>query len=407
MLVAFIAMNVVVSRSLGRGADFLIQWKGARTLVFEKGEPYSGATAAYVQEQVYGRSARQGEKPYILTTPFPIMLLYLPAPVLEHLLAILAPSLSEDGSIPIGIFLFLSELALILSLFVSIKLTGWQPRPLFRIALFLLSGLSLYNMWALLNASPVVLLGLIYVGILAALGSELDELAGGLMAISFYHWETGGPFMALVLLWIVARRRWKVLFGLFMALFILVVVSFFIYPDWLLPYMRAVLADLRWEYGFTPAKIFGMLWPEYGHRAGEVLSGIMIMLLAIEWAGTRKADFRRFHWTACLSLAAAPLVGLRGEVQNLVILLTPLVLVFAVVRERWKAGYWLSGLLLSLVFVVPWAILVGGMVPAALQQEFIYLFLPLFTVIGLYWTRWWSLRPARTWLERASAGEYR
>jgi hypothetical protein len=407
MLVAFIAMNVVVSRSLDRGGDFLIEWKGARTLLFERGQPYSGATAAYVQEQVYGHRAQQGEKPYILTTPLPIVLLYFPGPFLEHILAIVAPGLSEDGSIPTGVFLFLCELALLLSLFISIRLTDWQPRRLFRLALFLLSALSLYNVWALMNASPVILLGLIYVGILAALRSEMDELAGGLMAISFYHWETGGLFMALVLLWIVARHRWRVLFGLLMALFVLVVISFLVYPNWLLPYLRAVLADLKWEYGYTPAKILGTLWPEYGHQAGQALSGIMIMLLAVEWAGGRKSDFRRFHWAACLSLAAAPLVGWRGEIQDLVILLIPLIFVFAVVRERWKAGYWLSGLLLSLVFIVPWAMLVGGSVPPALQQGFIYLFLPLFTVVGMYWTRWWSLRPARTWMERASAGEYR
>ena len=45
-------------------------------MLFEKGDPYSGLTAAFVQEQVYGRSAHSGEKPYVLTTPFFILLLY-------------------------------------------------------------------------------------------------------------------------------------------------------------------------------------------------------------------------------------------------------------------------------------------------------------------------------------------
>ena len=48
------------------------------------------------------------------------------------------------------------------------------------------------------------------------------------------------------------------------------------------------------------------------------------------------------------------------------------------------------------VFGVPWAInyflldRLGDM-----SQEIIFLFLPLFTLIGLYWIRWWAIRPPR------------
>ena len=49
-----------------------------------------------------------------------------------------------------------------------------------------------------MEASPVLLLGLIYAGILFALRAEQDELAGALMAVSLYYWEVGGPFLILV-----------------------------------------------------------------------------------------------------------------------------------------------------------------------------------------------------------------
>jgi hypothetical protein len=52
-------------------------------------------------------------------------------------------------------------------------------------------------------------------------------------------------------------------------------------------------------------------------------------------------------------------------------------------------------------------VLFAGFVPVRFQQETLFLWLPLFCLTGMYWIRWWALRPARTWLERAAINEYR
>jgi len=91
----------------------------------------------------------------------------------------------------------------------------------------------------------------------------------------------------------------------------------------------------------------------------------------------------------------------------LVVLILPWAFILSVVRERWKAGYWLAGLLLLLVLLVPWGLFVGSVLTRQIRLDIIFLFMPVFTVIGLYWIRWWALRPPRTWLERAVNMEYR
>jgi hypothetical protein len=395
MLAGFIGMNIAVARTLGRGGDLLLPWKAARAFLFEKAEPYGGGVADAVQREVYGRNAQPGEKPYILDMPFHILMLYFPLGAFE------------DGSVARGIDLLVSEACLLALILLSVRLTDWQPRRLFAILLFLLSALSFYSLTALSEGSAAILLGLIYAGTLLALRAGSDELVGALMAISLYRLEIGGPFLLLIGLRVLAQRRWRVLWGLLMTLFIMLAIAFLVYPGWVVPYLRGNLANLDWEFGFSPGKILTEWWPAYGARAGWALTAVLSIALATEWATARAAEFRRFYWAACLTLAITPLLGVRAEIQNLVVLLIPLALIFATGRERWKAGYWLSGALLALVFATPWVLLLRAPFDLRLREQIIFLFLPAFTVTGLVWIRWWALRPPRTWLERATQPEYR
>ncbi len=171
MLAGFVSMNLRVVQGLGAGGDFLLPWKGARELFFEKAEPYSGQVANFVQQQVYGRDAQPGENPYILKTPAFLLLLYFPL------------SLFADAGTARAVFLLVSEAGFVVLLLFSLLLADWQPRRFFLAAFFLLSALGLYNLWALMQGSPVLLLALLYAGTLLALRSQRDELAGLLMAL--------------------------------------------------------------------------------------------------------------------------------------------------------------------------------------------------------------------------------
>jgi hypothetical protein len=83
--------------------------------------------------------------------------------------------------------------------------------------------------------------------------------------------------------------------------------------------------------------------------------------------------------------------------EHLSILIIPLALIFSIVYDRWRIGSSLSILLLIFLFAFPWAMYFFTPIP--LTQEILFLFLPLFTVIGLYWIRWWALSPPRVWAD--------
>ena len=87
----------------------------------------------------------------------------------------------------------------------------------------------------------------------------------------------------------------------------------------------------------TSARFLLNFFPAQGAILGWILTIGLFILLGYEWSSARSGRLeRRFYWAACLSLAVAPLLGLRTEMEHLVVLIIPLALVFAIVHDRWR-----------------------------------------------------------------------
>lgn len=386
--VALVNLNL----KLKGGGDFYVHWVASRGFVYDKIDPYTSQVPDRVQQLVYGGSAKIGDEPYILDTPFDILLLYFPTALLS------------DPHLARAIYTLFLELALFILAIRSLHLTDWEWPRVFAVFFVFFVVFNYYSFQAIREASPVVLLAFLYAEILVTLRLEEDELAGVLIAVSFYYWEVGAPFIILIALRCFYQKRTRVFSGFFMASFILLVISFLSYPYWIIPFLRAGLNNLRAEFGFNIRGVFQHLWPAQGGVVAWVFILVLIVALGYEWSMARRGDDRRFYWAACLSLAMAPLLGFRTEMEHLSVLVIPLALVFAIVHNRWrKFGNGLTLLLMLVSFMVPWAINIFA-VPRFGEnaEEIIFFFLPLFTVIGLYWIRWWALRPPRTWKDLAN-----
>ncbi|MBI3152892.1 MAG: hypothetical protein HYZ21_12210 [Chloroflexi bacterium] len=386
------AALVFANLTLTGGGDFYVHWVASRGFLFERIDPYSAEVPARVQQLVYDDSAKAGDEPYILDTPFHILLLYFPF------------SLLSDPQLARAIYTLFLELALFALALLSLRLTDWEAPRYFWVLFLLFCIFNFYAFQAILEASPVLLLGLIYAGILLALRNDQDELAGALMAVSLYYWEVGAPFLFLVAWRSYREKRGRVFAGLGMLTVVLLAISILLYPNWFIPYLRAGMNNLRADFGFSTHEIVGHIFPSQSGTAAWIFIGVLVIALGYEWSTAITADFRRFYWAACLSLAAAPLLGFRTEMEHLAVLVIPLALIFAIVHDRWRRfGNSLTILLLLAVFLVPWAIFFFALPRyAGITEEILFLFFPLFTVIGLYWIRWWAIRPPRLWADLAN-----
>ena len=406
VLGTLIGADIRISKGLPGGGGFFAPWNAARLFIYEHADPYGGEPQRLTETTVYGGVAGPGEKPYPVTTPFFILLTYFPLaafsdPQQQQSIGSVLNAFSDPAT-GRGIWMFLNEAALVGTALLAVKLIEWQPGRTFYIAYALLSVFGLYSVMALIEGGPAILLGLLYAATLYAYSRGQDELAGALLVLTLFAWEIGILFVVLSLWKVFQEKRWRVLAGFGMIFLILMVVSLLIYPGWIFPFMISTIATLRASFGTTTSAVLVRLSPSYGEHASQAMTVLLAILLLYEWAATRAGDERRFIWAACLTLAVTPLIGFPTEPGNLVVLVPSLAMIFAATASRWRMGYWLASLLLLVVLLVPWGFFVRWYWLHE-QRGFDYLFLfgPLFTVAGLYWTRWWFVRPPRTWFDHA------
>jgi hypothetical protein len=383
-----VGANIALSRTVHGGGSFYIGLEAARAVLFEHTEPYSGTVAHLTQQLAYGRTANRGENPYILTIPFFLLPVYFPF------------TLFTENASARGLWMFISEASLVGTAFLALRLIEWQPRRLFVIFLFLISIFNYYSVAGLLEGTLVIQLGLLYFGFLFAYYSGRDELGGALLVFTLFSWQVGSLFLLLVIWKIFSDKRWRVLYGFGMTLIIVFALSLLIYPGWIFSFMIAVVSAFRSPFGITSAAVFAQISPAHGNQIAQAITILILLTLFYEWMAARGADIRRFIWIACLTLAATPLIGFRTEMGDLALLFPCLVLIFAATTDRWKTGYWLTGLLLAIVLLVPWAFYVQwSILNIPLFNDYLFLFYPAFTIMGLYWIRWWFIRPPRTWID--------
>jgi hypothetical protein len=395
VLVGVFLANLTLARTLPGGEWVFLRWSGARAFLIEKIQPYSSEIARRTQEVAYGRIAFSSDYPYVLNDPFFIVLLYTPLALLR------------DFTLVRAIWMLLSEIALVGSVLLALNLAEWQPPRWFYVLLLGFGVFSQLSLNGLAAGTPTILLAFLYLSILLALRSSSDELAGALLALVAYQWEVGGLFFLFILFFVITNRRWRVLGGLGMAMFILLVVSFMTYPGWGLPYIRAVLADWFRSENLTFGHILSTWFPNVRFPLGNIVALVLGFIVFAEWVASIHQHFRRIVWTVSLSLAATPLMGFAIFPSNHVVLLLPFIMILTLGWERWqRQRVFFALLVFLLVLVIPYALYLRAVsIYDQLILDLISVLPPIAAILGLYWMRWWVLRSPRTWFDRL--GDYR
>jgi len=166
--------------------------------------------------------------------------------------------------------------------------------------------------------------------------------------------------------------------------------------------IREVLRYSSYSTPGTPAAALNNLIGAPGLRIGTAISVLSIALMLVESWLTRNAGYRGFLWMATLVLVLSQWSGIATDPGNFIVCFPALVLIFAVWQERWKkVGSWVIIGTMVILNVGIWWIFLATVTYSyqPIQSPVMFFPLPIILLIGLYWVRWWALKPPEVWYD--------
>jgi hypothetical protein len=365
------------------GNDFLARWMGARYWVVDGISPYDEQVSLASQRMIYGHPAdiTKGEDISHFVYPLYSMIFFAPFGPLDYPLAR-------------ALWTTLVEVSLFFLAITSIKLADWRISA-GKTAVLIIFTLLWYH------GARTIILGqfaginsfLITLGLLLILHRQ-DFAGGMLLAVTSAKPQMVFLLLPFVFLWALSNRRRDIVGGMVIGIAILLGTSLLLMPDWPLQWLRQLVEYPSYTtHTGSPISIIAGYMPGISRQLGIFLYAITLGYLVLEWIFAWGKDENWFRWTALLTLVITNLVAYRTATTNFMMMLPALFLVFSIWEERWhlagRVAVWLSIVLLS---IGPWMLFLGT-VQGNQEQTIMYLPLPFFCLLGMWWVRWWAIHP--------------
>jgi hypothetical protein len=380
-------MNSQLARDSLGGKEFYTQWAAGRALAYQARSPYQSQLRP---TQDLARAPGLLGKNLSFNTPIYSLILVFPF------------LLIENYATAYSLWLLVLELAVLGILWTALALTDWRiNRPLLIILLVSIL-LGFYTSQALLNGSLVILACLFLIGGIFNLQAGRNELAGVMFALTTVQAHLFWLVYLALFFWAGSTKRWKVLIWFLAGIGILSVMGIFVIPDWPYAYAR-VLWNFEEHFALKSlGAILTAALPGFGKQLGWAIAGFVGVILAVEFMLVRRQEVRWFNWTVGLSILVTPWIGIPVHPSIFFILTLPLLLVLSVwVQRTGRVGHWIVGFSLALFLLLSWGVVIRLGVPENILEPGLshFFFLPVILWIGLYWTRWWAVRPQRLFIE--------
>ncbi|MEK6222187.1 MAG: DUF2029 domain-containing protein [Chloroflexota bacterium] len=389
LLAAMTWANFQLASQAPGGNDFVARWVGTRMYIMEGLSPYSVETSEAIQEFFYGRLAEGTEDHQLFVYPHYSMLVFAPF------------ALISDFTLARSVWMTALEVGLIATIAISLALTGWRPQPLM-LGLLILFGVIWYHGFRpVINGNAAVLVGFFIALTLLLIKMEWDRGAGVLLALSTVKPQMVVLLVPLIIFWALSNKRWLFIKSFMLAMLLLVGGSLLIEPDWIINNLLQVLFYPKYTEPGTLGLIFSVWWPGVGQGLGLIFSVLFSILIIIETILLWGMGNRKLIWTACLVLVITNLIGIRTATANFAALMPALILIFAEWHNRWgNSGQKLILVTMATLFAGLWLLFINTLEVGAgdqpIQNPILFFPLPIFLLVGLYWVRWWAVRPARS-----------
>ena len=372
-------INFQFTKANPGGGDFLTNWAATRTFITEGQSPYSLETSQAIQSLLNDQGINNGMMPKF-ALPLYGMLIYSPF------------ALIKDYILARALWMTVLEICLFAILFLSMQLTYWKINPILLSALILFGVFGFHGIMPLLDGNLIIVVTLLALGILIAIHNKHDEAAGLLMAFTTILPVPVGLFLIFTLIWGIGNRRGKIISWFSATLFLLLGFSFALIPNWVIQFLTNIIGSYRELNPGSPGGVLISRWGDVGSRLSIGISIVIALIIILEWWQAVTGGQKRFIWTALLTLALGTWSGIKTSPLNYVIIYPALIMGLELLFERWKTrANGLILVILSILFFGNWAIFLLTMSDnfSTGVSSFLFLPLPITTIILLYWSKWW------------------
>jgi hypothetical protein len=378
-----IFLNYLYADNYPGGKFFQTQWISMRGVLSEGLSPYADQLLYQIQVSAYGRPAMAGEYEFRFMYPYFSLLIFTPF------------GLIKDFVIARAFWMTILELLLIGIYFLSMNLANWKTKLLPGIGLFLISITFYHNIRAAVDGNLMLVVTFFLVASLIAIRDRKDEAAGILLAITTLEIKYIFLGIVLVLIYLLANKRYKVVWYLIGGLVILYGFSFLLLPEWMSGYIQQLTLSITNDPLNSFSSVLRNYWGELGVRISIAITVITALVMLVEWFFIRRASFKYLLWILFTTLVISQWSGLPAEGANFIILFPGLIFSLKLITERWqKKGEAIVLIIGSSVYLVTWIIFFISGDKNKLYNEpgLFFIIMPMVELLLLYWSRWWVIR---------------
>lgn len=376
-------VNYLYAENYPGGKYFQTQWIATRGVLAERSSPYSDQILYQIQTSAYGRPAMSGEYEFRFVYPYFSLIVFTPF------------GLIKDFVIARAFWMTILELLLVGIYFLSMNLANWKIRLLPGLAIFLISVTFFHNLRAIVDGNLLVLVTFAVLAALIAIRDGKDEAAGLLLAITTLEIQYIFLGLALLLIYLIANRRFKTVGYFFGGLVILFGFSFLFLPEWMGEYGRQLVLSISRNPFNSFTSLIRNIWGELGVRISITVTILTSLIILFEWFFVKGASFKRLLWVFFLTLVVSQWSGLPADATNFILLYPGLIYSLKLITERWQnKGETIVILIGAILYLSTWTVffLYRGEKNLYYDPGIFFVILPVVELLLLYWSRWWIIK---------------
>jgi hypothetical protein len=202
--------------------------------------------------------------------------------------------------------------------------------------------------------------------------------------------------IVFLLIWGRSHKRRKFVRSFWAGALFQLVISLILLPSWPRGWLYSLIQDINANgtYSSIISQIIVRLYPE-GMWLNLGIHLALLLFLIVLWITYRDRVGLSFLWVISMTLLTSSLIVFPSKIGGMISCLPALMLVAYTWMSRWeKYGRTFFGIVVALLIFAPWVILIAGSLGSSSEVNIrLGLIYPIIGFLGLWWIRWWVLKP--------------